>query len=92
MNDLIYRQEAMNSLTREYNRRYTGDGLKLAWIEKAVNEAPTVDAVEVVRCKACAHWSDENSITVGYCDVWDQYINNGEFFCSCGCRRLNNSK
>ena len=47
---------------------------------------------ELIRCKDCSHWSDENSISVGYCDVWDQYINNGEFFCACGCRRLNNGK
>ena len=42
----LNRAAVMQSLTREYNRRRTGDGLKLAWIEKAVNdvpEAPTCD-------------------------------------------------
>jgi len=30
----------MRSLTEEYNRRYKEGGLKLAWIEKAVNDTP----------------------------------------------------
>lgn len=34
--DTVSRAAVMQSLTREYNRRRTGDGLKLAWIEKAV--------------------------------------------------------
>ena len=37
MDELISRQEAIKAVTREYNRRRTGDGLKLAWIEKAIN-------------------------------------------------------
>lgn len=36
--DLVYRDEIMNSLVKEYNRKRTNDGLKLAWIEKAVND------------------------------------------------------
>ena len=31
-------QEIMDSLVKEYNRKRTNDGLKLAWIEKAVND------------------------------------------------------
>lgn len=38
--DLVRRSDVMKSLTAEYNRRYKEGGLKLAWIEKAVNEAP----------------------------------------------------
>lgn len=37
-NDLVRRKDVMDSIVREYNRSRTGDGLKLAWIEKAVNE------------------------------------------------------
>ncbi len=40
----------MGSLTKEYNRRFQlGDrgGLKLAWIENAVNTASPVDAIPV---------------------------------------------
>ena len=42
----VSRAAVMQSLTREYNRRRTGDGLKLAWIEKAVNEVPEVKTCE----------------------------------------------
>ena len=41
MDELISRQEAIKAVTREYNRRRTGDGLKLAWIEKAINGTPS---------------------------------------------------
>lgn len=42
MDELISRQAAIKSVTQEYNRRRTGDGLKLAWIEKAINGTPSV--------------------------------------------------
>ena len=38
--DLISRIAVMRSLTAEYNRKRTGDGLRLAWIEKAVDDVP----------------------------------------------------
>ena len=40
-NDLVSRKDVMDSLVKEYNRRYSlgeHSGLRLAWIEKAVNE------------------------------------------------------
>ena len=36
-NDLVSRLDVMKALEKEYARKGTGDGLKLAWIEKAVN-------------------------------------------------------
>lgn len=44
--DLIRRDEVMDALTQEYNRRYAAgekDGLRLAWIEKAVNSVTAAD-------------------------------------------------
>ena len=38
--DIVRRSEVMDFLTAEYNRRYKEGGLKLAWIEKAVNDTP----------------------------------------------------
>lgn len=35
--EYISRSDAMKAITEEYNRRRDGDGLKLAWIEKALN-------------------------------------------------------
>ena len=40
---LIYTDDLMKAITAEYNRRRTGDGLKLAWIELAVNKTPTAE-------------------------------------------------
>lgn len=39
VDDMVSRKTAMESITKEYNRRHTGDGLRLAWIEKALYEA-----------------------------------------------------
>lgn len=50
MEDLISRKEAMKELTAEYNRRYAlgeKDGLRLAWIEKAINSAPSVSIEQI---------------------------------------------
>ena len=41
MADYIDRQAVIDSVKKEYNRRRTGDGLKLAWIEKAINDVPS---------------------------------------------------
>lgn len=63
---------------------------KLTIIEQ-INEAPTVDAVEVVRCKDCKHWNSET----GFCNMnshfsmdgldWDMF--NDDDFCSYGERK-----
>ena len=39
---LINADAVMKCITAEYNRKATRDGLRLAWIEKAVNDAPTI--------------------------------------------------
>ena len=41
MDELISRKECMESIVKEYNRRTPGQGLKLAYIEKAVNDTRT---------------------------------------------------
>ena len=40
--DCVSREAVMDAITAEYNRKSTGDGLRLAWIEKAVNSVPSV--------------------------------------------------
>ena len=50
--------------------RCPADGkLVSAWL----NEAPTVDAVEVVRCKDCKYWNEENK----WCYKHSHYFNDG---------------
>ena len=43
---LIDAAEAMQYITDEYNRKRTGDGLRLAWIENAINRTPTVTVTD----------------------------------------------
>ena len=62
--DLVYRDEIMDSLVKEYNRKRTNDGLKLAWIEKAVNDVKPAPP-EIIYCKDCRHRDDH-----GCCKYW----------------------
>lgn len=55
----------------------------------AVKDAPTVDAVEVVRCKDCKQWRRNVGFTDspnGHCFCIDMDTNQYDF-CSCGERR-----
>lgn len=56
----------------------------------SLDNAPTVDAVPVVRCKECKHMRRDN---VGvFCKVWHGYNGCGEDgFCSYGERRTDES-
>ena len=64
-------------------------------VSGVIDAEPTVDAVEVVRCEDCRHWVGKHRSqcpvkckTFGYCDLWEQYVGNGEkFFCAYGERR-----
>lgn len=48
---------------------------------KAVENAPTIDAEPVVRCKDCDHMPEK-----GWCSLHDTPMNRYDF-CSCGERR-----
>ena len=81
------------------NKRHEGEPEFKAWssgvaevIAALANDMPTVDAVEVVRCKDCKHkgWIQEpcHGKSVDYCRALDFCINNAEkCFCSYGERR-----
>lgn len=51
--DLVRRGDVMDELVKEYNRRWQEGGLKLAWIEKAVD---SVRPVEDVRENDRSEW------------------------------------
>lgn len=71
--DLVRRGDVMDELVKEYNRRWQEGGLKLAWIEKAVDSARPVaqperkkgrwltsdDMYETGVCSACKCDSQE---------------------------------
>ena len=60
-----------------------------------INEAPTIDAVPVVRCKDCKHYSYEPSIHRYECNIFNGayefigYPTNPDDFCSYGERKDN---
>lgn len=65
-------------------------GTALRLIHNAIDNAPTVDAVTVVRCKDCKHhfykYVDEEIGEIGGCKVFGCAITNNDF-CSYGERK-----
>lgn len=61
-------------------------GTAIRLIHNAIDNAPTVDAVPVVRCKDCKHMCRDN---VGiFCKVWNGYNGCGcDGFCNYGEQR-----
>ena len=55
-------------------------------IEDAVDDAPTVDAVEVVRCKDCIYYGDHGDEEM-VCAMMILYPNKPTDYCSLGERR-----
>lgn len=88
---LVSRIKIMAALVKEYNyRRQQEDwegGLKLAWIEKAVNSVP--DAEGIVQCRECRHAKQKDYAPAQcpwYCTLSLQF-HKGWHYCSYGERR-----
>jgi hypothetical protein len=77
------------------------DADKLDWwykgrpIRRVIDEAPTVDAVPVVRCKDCKHWGIQENCEPSlkyFCNAealyaWGRPVRNADDFCSYGEKR-----
>ena len=61
---------------------HNGDMISSEEVEQAIKDAPTVDAVEVVRCKSCKYYEND----CGYCDAMGCTCKVDDF-CSYGERR-----
>lgn len=73
-----------DALISEYDRVHVGAP---GGARKLMEEAPTIDAVTVVRCKDCKEFvasSGECGICIRHSELWGK---NG--FCSCGERKDN---
>ena len=57
------------------------------WIYSMLEHAPTVDAVEVVRCKDCKHCSNNTPDGLHWCDEHERGSLCDDDFCSYGERR-----
>lgn len=96
MSDLISRKALLKELRCELREcRKDGEefgGESILWAEgiefaiDAVKEAPTIDAVEVVRCKDCKH--TEPISGVRWCNAWGRVNGMGDDgFCNYGEKR-----
>ena len=78
---LVYAEEVLCALRDDISI----NGMNFARAKRHLDEAKAVDAVEVVRCKDCKHW------TMGYCNHFAYYdyepTTNEDDFCSYGERR-----
>ena len=62
----------------------------LGKVAKWLDEAPTVDAVEVVRCKDCEWYRRDCEVDMCWCTRWTtEFLIHEENFCSYGKRRTN---
>ena len=85
--DLVFRRAVLDSLVDEYNKRRQEGGLKLAWIELAVNR---VEGLSIVTCGECVHcirqygWPGEEPEL--WCDGrgWPRLMVIADDFCSRG--------
>ena len=65
-----------NALIAEYDRVHIGEPGKA---RKLIEDAPTVEAVEIVRCRDCKH---------RYSDSWCEYVDyDDNFYCARGERK-----
>lgn len=82
MSDLIDRQAAIKAID-DLPNCYNGysDTYDKAYIIGVLEELPTADAVEVVRCKDCEYWRGEGK----YCDYDMSGLSDD--YCSWGVRR-----
>lgn len=66
----------------------SGDFNSIETIQKWIDDAPTVDAVEVVRCEKCKYFTQYDGINIGscgrLCDEWNKRTTD---YCSWGERR-----
>ena len=75
-----------NALIAEYDRVHIGEPGKA---RKLIEDAPTVEAVEIVRCRECNHWLKDVTVCsgfVGRCD-FANYMIGANGYCSYGERK-----
>lgn len=51
-----------------------------------INNATTVDAVPVVRCKDCMYRVTDTATNARWC-IWNSHISNDDYFCADGKRK-----
>ena len=89
---LIDADAMLETLKRKYPQWYTGkpkdSWMHYAWLvyHRAVENAPTVDAVPVVKCKDCKWWTKQEESIQGRCALAGIYPTGG-WYCGNGERK-----
>ena len=66
---------------------YNANIRKWAVLVGDIDDAPTIDAVPVVRCKDCKHFIEKGGILEPWCDWHEARLFCGDGFCSDGERK-----
>ena len=88
--DVRYDTAFIQERTRENKEQWNGYCTGINWGRNTIADAPTVDAVEVVRCRDCKHHSE---IYGNRCKKWSStlsgltHFTGPDDFCSYGERR-----
>ena len=79
-------QNILLPITTALEHEYGSLGGAVSGCMKYIDNAPTVDAVPVVRCRECKKHSEANG--KHYCKFWRMYCpDDSEFFCKAGERK-----
>ena len=82
--DVRYDTAFIQERTRENKEQWNGYCNGINWGRNTIADAPTVDAVEVVRCCNCEYHDHDGAI--GHCNRWDKWTKMSDF-CSHGERK-----
>jgi len=88
MDDLISRQAAIDALVEEIAYKpegYWDSGLNQYDVEVVLNQQPSIDAVEVVRCKDCRYFNKAFPL-IHLCNVSGMKMETDDY-CSYGERK-----
>ena len=87
--------EQVDNLCSDWNENWIGNDnqsfILHSDVSDLISDAPTVDAVEVVRCKDCENWQKPWLVdqTLGVCQVGKKSLTEPYHFCSYGERKCN---
>lgn len=88
--DLLAGQYASTECSLQANKDRHLDVYKRGWndaLQAAYDNAPAVDAVEVIRCGECKEFEKKrHPVFAGYCKEFDSYMSDDDF-CSYGERK-----
>ena len=92
MSDLIYRQAAIDEL----NKLDVSDGVGISSVAcdlqeeaiRSVENLPSADTVEVVRCRDCKHrYIDGENVRYNVCDLNHNKVQEDDWYCADAERR-----